>query len=83
MYITHPDYRSGYRSMPWGGFHYGYLFTHDTKYLAFPLPLVMKLLKSGNFGVYGEGAMSYPMRGMLFFLNYADEAGLLTDLPAY
>ena len=83
MYITHPDYRSGYRSMPWGGFHFGYLFTRDRKYLEFPLPLVMKQIKSADFGVYGEGALSYPLRGMLFLLNYAEEAGLLQDLPAY
>jgi hypothetical protein len=83
MYITHPDYRSGYRSMPWGGFHFGYLFTHDKKYLEFAYPLVMKQIKAANFGVYGEGALSYPLRGMLFFLKYAQDAGLLTDLPPY
>jgi hypothetical protein len=83
MYISHPDYRSGYRSMPWGGFHFGYLFTHDKKYLQFPFPLIMKQIKSANFGVYGEGAMSYSLRGMLFYLNCADQAGLLVDLPAY
>ncbi|MCE5251267.1 hypothetical protein LLG96_13705 [bacterium] len=83
IYITHPDYRSGYTSMQWGGFHYGYLFTGDTKYLDAPYPLIMSQLKSRNFGVYGEGALSYPLRGMLFYLNYADKAGILRDIPEY
>lgn len=83
IYITHPDYRSGYRSMPWGGFHFGYLFTRDTKYLTFPLPLVMKQLRSANFGTYGEGALSYTGRGLFFYLKHVDEAGLLVDLPAH
>jgi hypothetical protein len=83
MYITHPDYRSGYRGMPWGGFHYGYLFTHERKYLEFPHPLIMRQLRSANFGTYGEGALSYSGRGVFYWLNYAEEAGLLTDLPPY
>ncbi|MFA6471908.1 MAG: hypothetical protein WCU00_07690 [Candidatus Latescibacterota bacterium] len=81
MYITHPDYRSGYRSMPWGGFHFGYVFTGDKKYLKFPYPLIMTQLKSHNFGSFGEGALSYPLRGMLFYLYYTDKAKILKDIP--
>lgn len=83
MYITHPDYRSPYVSMPWGGFPFGYLFTGDVKYLRYPLPLIMRQLREGQFGTSGEGALSYPLRGMLFYLFYADRAGILEDLPAY
>ena len=36
MYVTHPDYRSGYTSMPWGGYHFGYLFTGKKKYIQYP-----------------------------------------------
>jgi hypothetical protein len=89
MYITHPDYRSGYASMPWGGFHFGYVFTGDKKYLRFPYPLIMRQLKQNRFELYrtsfatSEGALSYPLRGMLFYLYWADRAGILEDLPAY
>lgn len=83
MYITHPDYRSGYTHMPWGGFHFGYIFTGDRKYIEFPLALIMKQIKSANFGVYGEGALAYAVRGLLFYLNYADKSGILKDLPPY
>jgi hypothetical protein len=82
MYITHPDYRSPYTSMPWGGYHFGYLFTGDVKYLLHPLPLIMRQLQQGQFGTSGEGALSYPLRGMLFYLYHADKAGILKDLPA-
>jgi hypothetical protein len=81
MYITHPDYRSGYRSMPWGGFHFGYEFTGDKKYLVFPYPLIITQLKSHNFGSFGEGALSYSLRGMLFYLYYADKTKILQDIP--
>jgi hypothetical protein len=80
MYITHPDYRSGYRSMPWGGYHFGYVITGDKKYLTFPYPLIMAQIKSHNFGAYGEGALAYPLRGILFYLYYADKAGILKDV---
>lgn len=80
MYITHPDYRSGYTSMPWGGYHYGYLFSGDRKYLEFPYPLIISQIRSGNFGSFGEGALSYPLRGILFYLTHADRAGLLKDI---
>jgi hypothetical protein len=83
IYITHPDYRSGYTSMPWGGFHFGYLYTGDKKYLEAPFPLIMNQLKSRNFGSFGEGALSYPLRGMLFYLYHADRAGILKDIPQY
>jgi hypothetical protein len=83
VYITHPDYRSGYASMPWGGFHFGYVFTGDTKYLLFPYPLIMRQLKGHSFGTSGEGALSYPLRGILFYLYHADKAGILRDLPPY
>ncbi len=89
MYITHPDCRSPYASMPWGGFHFGYLFTGDVKYLLHPLPLIMRQLHQSQFAIYNsafantEGALSYPLRGMLFYLYHADKAGLLKDLPAY
>ena len=83
MYITHPDYRSGYVSMPWGGFHFGYVFTGNKKYLLFPYPLIMRQLKSHNFGTSGEGALSYSLRGILFYLQQADKAGILQDLPEY
>jgi hypothetical protein len=83
MYVTHPDYRSGYTSIAFGGFHFGYLFSGNEKYLRFPFPLVMKQLKSHNFGSSGEGALSYPLRGILFYLQQADKAGILRDLPEY
>jgi len=89
MYITHPDYRSPYASMPWGGFHFGYIFTGDKKYLLFPYPLIMRQLKQSRFELYQtsfatlEGALSYPLRGLFFFLYWADKAGILKDLPAY
>jgi len=89
MYITHPDYRSGYTSTPWGGFHFGYVYTGDKKFLEFPYPLIMRQLRQSRFELYrtsfatSEGALSYPMRGILFYLNYADKTGLLQDLPAY
>ncbi len=88
MYITHPDYRSPYASMPWGGYHFGYLFTGDAKYLLHPLPLIMRQLQQSQFAIYNsafantEGALSYPLRGMLFYLYHADKAGILKDLPA-
>jgi hypothetical protein len=87
MYITHPDYRSGYTSMPWGGFHFGYIYTGDKKFLEFPYPLIMRQLKESRFDLYrtsfatSEGALSYPLRGLLFYLYYADKAGILQDLP--
>jgi len=81
MYITHPDHRSGYRSMPWGGFHFGYVYTGIKKYLASPYPLIMAQIRSHNFGSFGEGALSYPLRGMLFYLYYADKAKILRDIP--
>ena len=83
MYINHPDYRSGYVSMPWGGFHFGYVFTGNKKYLLFPYPLIMRQLKSHGFGTSGEGALSYSLRGILFYLQQADKAGILRDLPEY
>ncbi len=89
MYITHPDYRSGYSSTPWGGFHFGYVYTGDKKFLEFPFPLIMTQLRQNRFELYStsfatsEGALSYPMRGILFYLTFADRAGLLKDLPAY
>lgn len=89
MYVTHPDYRSGYASMPWGGFHFGYIYTGDKKYLQFPYPLIMRQLKQNRFELYrtsfatSEGALSYPLRGMLFYLYWADKTGILEDLPAY
>jgi len=89
MYITHPDYRSPYASMPWGGFHFGYIYTGDKKFLEFPYPLIMRQLKQSRFELYrtafatSEGALSYPLRGMLFYLYWADKAGILEDLPAY
>ena len=83
IYVTHPDYRSPYMSMNWGGFQYGYIFTGDTKYLKFPYPMVMAQIKSRNFGSLGEGALSVPVRGMFFYLYYADKAGLLEDIPAF
>ncbi len=89
MYITHPDYRSGYSSTPWGGFHFGYVYTGDRKFLEFPFPLIMTQLRQNRFELYStsfatsEGALSYPMRGILFYLTFADRAGLLKDLPAY
>ncbi len=81
MYITHPDYRSGYASMPWGGYHFGYLYTGDKKYLEFPYPLIMAQVKSRNFGAFGEGALSYTLRGVLFYLTHAERAGILRDIP--
>jgi hypothetical protein len=89
MYITHPDYRSPYASMPWGGFHFGYIYTGDKKFLEFPYPLIMRQLKQSRFELYrtafatSEGALSYPLRGMLFYLYWADKARILEDLPAY
>jgi hypothetical protein len=83
IYITHPDYRSGYTSMPWGGFHFGYLFTGDRKYLEYPYAMIMTQIKSRNLGSFGEGALSYPLRGILFYLYYADKAGILKDIPEY
>lgn len=89
MYITHPDYRSPYASMPWGGFHFGYIFSGDKKFLEFPYPLIMRQLRQSRFELYrtsfatSEGALSYPLRGMLFYLYWADKAGILNDLPAY
>jgi hypothetical protein len=89
MYITHPDYRSGYTSTPWGGFHFGYVYTGDKKFLEFPYPLIMRQLRQSRFELYrtsfatSEGALSYPMRGILFYLNFADKAGILQDLPAF
>jgi len=89
MYITHPDYRSPYTSLPWGGFHFGYIYTGDKKFLEFPFPLIMRQLKQSRFELYGtafatsEGALSYPLRGMLFYLYWADKAGILRDLPEY
>ncbi len=89
MYITHPDYRSGYTSMPWGGFHFGYIFTGEEKYLRFPYPLIMRQLRQNRFDLYrtsfatSEGALSYPLRAILFYLYWADKAGILEDLPPY
>ncbi len=83
MYISHPDYRSGYTSMPWGGYHFGYVYTGDRKYVEFPYPLIMNQLRSRNLGVFGEGALSYPLRGILFYLTHADRAGILRDLPSF
>ncbi len=83
MYVTHPDYRSGYTSMPWGGYHYGYLFTGDKKYLRYPYAMIMAQIKSRNFGSVGEGALSYPLRGILFYLYQADKVGILKDIPEY
>jgi len=89
MYITHPDYRSGYASTPWGGFHFGYLYTGEKKFLEFPFPLIMSQLRQNRFELYrtsfatSEGALSYPMRGILFYLTFADKAGILQDLPAF
>jgi len=46
-------------------------------------------LKQSRFELYrtafatSEGALSYPLRGMLFYLYWADKAGILEDLPAY
>lgn len=61
----------------------GYIFTGDRTYIEFPLALVMKRIKSANFGVFGEGAFAYDARGILFYLEYADMAGILKDLPPY
>ena len=89
MYITHPDYRSGYSSTPWGGFHFGYVLTGDRKFLEFPFPLIMTQLRQNRFELYStsfatsEGALSYPMRGILFYLTFADRAGILEDLPPF
>jgi len=89
MYITHPDYRSGYTSSAWGGFHFGYLYTGDKRFLEFPLGMIMTQLRQSKFELYStsfatsEGALSFPLRGILFFLTYADKAGILQDLPAY
>ncbi len=89
MYITHPDYRSPYTSMPWGGFHFGFVYTGERKFLEFPYPLIMRQLKQSRFELYrtsfatSEGALSYPLRGMLFYLYWADKAGILEDLPAF
>lgn len=89
MYITHPDYRSGYTSTPWGGFHFGYAYTGDKKFLEFPYPLIMNQLRQNKLELYStsfatsEGALSYPMRGILFYLTFADKAGILQDLPAF
>jgi hypothetical protein len=89
MYITHPDYRSGYTSSAWGGFHFGYVYTGDKKFLEFPYPLIMTQLRQSKFELYStsfatsEGTLSFPMRGILFYLTYADKAGILQDLPAY
>jgi hypothetical protein len=83
QYITQGEYRSGYTDMPWRGFIYGTIFTGDRKYIEFPLSLVMKRIKSANFGVFGEGAFAYDGRGILFYLEYADRAGILRDLPPY
>ncbi|MHB9030530.1 MAG: RIFT barrel domain-containing protein [Candidatus Latescibacterota bacterium] len=81
MYITHPDYRSGYASMPWGGYHFGYLYTGDKKFLEFPYPLIRAQIQARSFGAFGEGALAYPLRGILFYLYQADRAGILKDLP--
>jgi PcRGLX-like protein central beta sandwich domain/PcRGLX-like N-terminal RIFT barrel domain len=89
MYITHPDYRSGYTSSAWGGFHFGYVYTGDKKFLEFPYPLIMTQLRQSKFELYStsfatsEGALSFPLRGILFYLTFADKAGILQDLPAY
>lgn len=83
MYVDHPDYRSGYTSMPWGGFHFAWLYTGDKTWLESVYPLIVRQLKQRNFGVYGEGALSYQLRGMLFYLTHADRAGILEDIPAY
>ncbi len=89
MYITHPDYRSGYTSSAWGGFHFGYVYTGDKKFLEFPYPLIMTQLRQSKFELYStsfatsEGTLSFPMRGILFYLTFADRAGILNDLPAY
>jgi len=88
IYITHPDYRSGYTSTQWGGFHFAYIFTGEKRFLEFPFPLIMRQLRLNQLGLNGgfargEGALSYPLRGILFYLYWADEAGLLKDLPAY
>jgi hypothetical protein len=89
MYITHPDYRSGYTSSAWGGFHFGYVYTGDKKFLEFPYPLIMTQLRQSKFELYStsfatsEGALSFPMRGILFYLTFADKAGILQDLPAF
>jgi len=89
MYITHPDYRSGYTSSAWGGFHFGYVYTGDKKFLEFPYPLIMNQLRQSKFELYStsfatsEGALSFPLRGILFYLTFADRAGILQDLPAF
>jgi hypothetical protein len=89
IYITHPDYRSPYASMPWGGFHFAYIYTGDKRFLQFPYPLIMRQLKQSRFDLYrtsfatSEGALSYPLRGLLFYLYYADKAGILQDLPEF
>lgn len=89
MYITHPDYRSGYTSSAWGGFHFGYVYTGDKKFLEFPYPLIMTQLRQSRFELYNtsfatsEGALSFPLRGILFYLTFAEKAGILQDLPAY
>ena len=80
MYINHPDYRIPYRQMPWGGFACAYELTGDRQYLELPYPLIVELLKTRDFGKYGEGAFSYPMFGLLRFLQAADRARMLHDL---
>ncbi len=82
MYITHPDYRSGYTSMPWAA-TITVSFHRDRKYLEFPYPLIMSQIRSGNFGAFGEGALAYPLRGILFYLTQADKAGLLKDIKEF
>jgi hypothetical protein len=49
----------------------------------------MTQLRQSKFELYitsfatSEGALSFPLRGILFYLTFAEKAGILQDLPAY